>query len=163
MNVCKYYPLDVINGAGTRCSLFVSGCEHQCRGCYNKSTWKLDSGVPFTEQMENDIIRDLQDTVIIRRGITLSGGDPLHPANCTSVLRLLKRIKNECPDKDVWLWSGYVLCDVNDIQKEILDLVDVFIDGPFVEEQKDPSLIWRGSSNQVVYDFSETDRLIYRG
>ncbi|MCG7588211.1 4Fe-4S cluster-binding domain-containing protein, partial [Photobacterium sp. OFAV2-7] len=81
MNYLNYYPVDVVNGPGTRCTLFVSGCEHQCRGCYNKNTWRLDCGHPFTQEMEDQIISDLNDTRIKRRGLSLSGGDPLHPAN----------------------------------------------------------------------------------
>lgn len=79
MNFHQYYPVDIVNGPGTRCTLFVSGCVHECPGCYNKSTWRLNSGQPFTKEMEDKIIADLNDTRIHRQGISLSGGDPLHP------------------------------------------------------------------------------------
>ena len=95
MNYHKYYPVDVVNGTGTRCTLFVSGCVHQCRGCYNQSTWKLDSGIPFTQELEDKIIEDLNDTEIKRQGLSLSGGDPLHPNNVPHILKLVKRVKNE--------------------------------------------------------------------
>ena len=91
----KYYPVDVVNGPGTRCTLFVSGCEHQCRGCYNQSTWRTDSGHPFTAELADRIIADLNDTKIKRRGITFSGGDPLHPANQADILALNQRIRAE--------------------------------------------------------------------
>jgi hypothetical protein len=81
MNYHQYYPVDIVNGPGTRCTLFVSGCVHECPGCYNKSTWRLNSGMPFTAEMADRIIADLNDTRIKRQGISLSGGDPLHPQN----------------------------------------------------------------------------------
>lgn len=108
MNYHRYYPVDVVNGPGTRCTLFVAGCLHQCKGCYNKSTWKIDSGKPFTQAIENQIITDLQDQRIVRQGLSLSGCDPLHPQNVETILQLVKRIKHECPDKDIWLWTGYI-------------------------------------------------------
>lgn len=83
MRYHQYYPVDIVNGPGTRCTLFVSGCVHECPGCYNKSTWRLNSGQPFTKEMEDKIIADLNDTRIHRQGISLSGGDPLHPQKRT--------------------------------------------------------------------------------
>lgn len=151
MNYAKYYQTDVLNGLGTRCVLFVSGCAHHCKGCYNQSTWKPDSGHPFTQELADQIITDLTDQRIKRRGITFSGGDPLHPANQADVLALIKRIRAECPGKDVWMWTGYLYGKLTKRQKEIVELVDVLVDGPFVKELADPSLVWRGSSNQEVY------------
>ena len=151
MNYHQYYPIDVVNGPGTRCTLFVSGCEHQCRGCYNQSTWRTDSGHPFTQEMADRIIADLNDTKIKRRGITFSGGDPLHPANQADVLALVKRIRAECPGKDIWMWTGYLLAELTPGQQEITALIDVLVDGKFVLELADPSLVWRGSSNQVIH------------
>lgn len=151
MNYHKYYPVDVINGPGTRCSLFVSGCEHQCRGCYNQTTWPLNSGFPFGQDMENQIINDLNDTRIKRRGLSLSGGDPLHPANIESVLQLIKRVHAECDDKDIWVWTGYKLDELSELQQQVLPWIDVLIDGKFEQDLADPSLLWRGSSNQIVH------------
>lgn len=151
MNYHQYYPIDVINGPGTRCTLFVSGCVHQCPGCYNKSTWRLNSGLPFTAQLEDQIIADLNDTRIPRQGLSLSGGDPLHPANVAAVLQLVKRVQAECPGKDIWLWTGYRLDELDSAQRQIVDRINVLIDGKFVQELKDPALIWRGSSNQMVH------------
>lgn len=151
MHYHKYYPIDVINGPGTRCTLFVSGCEHQCRGCYNQSTWRTDSGHPFTETLADQIIADLNDTRIKRRGLSLSGGDPLHPANVPDVLALVQRVRNECPGKDIWLWTGYLLADLTPQQQEVVALIDVLVDGKFEQSLADPSLVWHGSSNQVVH------------
>ncbi|MFZ7304861.1 anaerobic ribonucleoside-triphosphate reductase-activating protein [Avibacterium avium] len=153
MNYLQYYPIDIVNGEGTRCTLFVSGCEHACKGCYNQKSWSFSAGVPFDKAMEDQIIRDLQDQRIKRQGLSLSGGDPLHPRNVPTLLALVKRVKRECPDKDIWLWTGYKLAELNDLQRQMLPYIDVLIDGKFIKEQADPSLIWRGSANQVIYRF----------
>ncbi|RLM21400.1 anaerobic ribonucleotide reductase-activating protein [Brenneria alni] len=151
MNYHQYYPVDVVNGPGTRCTLFVSGCVHQCAGCYNKSTWRLNSGQPFTQELQDRIIADLQDREIPRQGITLSGGDPLHPQNVPEILQLVRRIRAECPGKDIWMWTGYVLAELTAEQQQVVDLINVLVDGKFVQDLKDPALIWRGSSNQVIH------------
>ncbi|WP_304162326.1 anaerobic ribonucleoside-triphosphate reductase-activating protein [Lonsdalea britannica] len=151
MNYLQYYPVDVVNGPGTRCALFVAGCEHQCPGCYNKTTWRLSAGQPFTQVEEDRIIADLQDTDIPRQGITLSGGDPLHPQNVPDILRLVQRIRRECAGKDIWVWTGYLLAELTPEQRQVVDLINVLVDGKFVQDLKDPSLIWRGSSNQVIH------------
>ncbi|MFU2059875.1 anaerobic ribonucleoside-triphosphate reductase-activating protein [Avibacterium volantium] len=153
MNYLQYYPVDIVNGEGTRCTLFVSGCEHACKGCYNQKSWSFSAGILFDKAMEDQIIRDLQDQRIKRQGLSLSGGDPLHPRNVPTLLALVKRVKRECPDKDIWLWTGYKLAELNDLQRQMLPYIDVLIDGKFIKEQADPSLIWRGSANQVIYRF----------
>lgn len=154
MNYHIYHQVDVVNGEGTRCTLFVSGCEHQCRGCYNQSTWSPDSGHPFTQELEDQIIADLQDTRIKRRGLSISGGDPLHPANILAIHQLVSRVKAECPDKDIWLWTGYVIDELTSEQKAIVDMIDVLIDGKFEQDKYDPELLWRGSSNQIIHRFT---------
>lgn len=151
MNYHRYYPVDVVNGPGTRCTLFVAGCIHQCRGCYNQSTWSPNSGHPFTAELEEQIIRDLQDVEIKRQGLSLSGGDPLHPNNVPTILKLVKRIKAECHNKDIWLWTGYKITELDKSQQEILAYIDVLIDGKFVQQLADPKLVWRGSSNQIIH------------
>lgn len=152
MNYHKYYSVDVVNGPGTRCTLFVAGCEHKCRGCYNKSTWPISSGLEYNNKLEDRIISDLNDELIPRQGLSLSGGDPLHPNNVENILLLVKRVRNECKGKNIWLWTGYCIEDLNDIQKEILKYIDVIIDGKFEQDKKDVNLLWRGSSNQRVID-----------
>lgn len=151
MNYLQYYPVDFINGEGTRCTLFVSGCVHQCPGCYNQKSWSLRAGVLFDEAMEEQILKDLKDTRIKRQGLSLSGGDPFHPQNIPTLLALVKRIKQECPDKDIWAWTGYKLTELDETQQAMLPYIDVLIDGKFVQELADPALVWRGSSNQIVY------------
>ncbi|MCG3845273.1 anaerobic ribonucleoside-triphosphate reductase-activating protein [Photobacterium damselae] len=157
MNYHNYYPVDVVNGPGTRATLFVSGCEHQCRGCYNQSTWRLDSGHPFDQAMEDRVIADLNDTRIKRRGLSLSGGDPLHPANVAAVLQLVKRVRAECVDKDIWMWTGYTLVNLTQAQQEVVALIDVLVDGKFEQDKHDPSLVWKGSENQVIHYFKEIE------
>lgn len=151
MNIHQYYPVDVVNGPGTRCTLFVAGCEHACKGCYNKSTWRLNSGVPFTIEREEQLIADLNDRRIPRQGLSLSGGDPLHPANVPDVLRLVKRVHRECSGKDIWLWTGYELAALTPEQQRVADEINVLIDGKFIEALHDPALLWRGSSNQIIH------------
>ena len=151
MNYSRYYPVDAINGEGTRCTLFVAGCEHKCRGCYNKSTWSVDAGEPFSEALAIQIVNDLNDKSIHRQGLSISGGDPLHPNNVNTVLALIQKVKAECIDKDIWLWSGYTLKELNTKQQMVVDLVDVFIDGKFEPELADAKLAFRGSSNQIIH------------
>jgi anaerobic ribonucleoside-triphosphate reductase activating protein len=147
----NYYPVDVVNGEGTRNVLFVSGCEHQCKGCFAQKSWNPEHGNPFTEELVQQIIDDLKDERIPRRGFTLSGGDPLFPSNVQPCIDLVKRIKAECPDKDLWLWTGYLIEEMTEHQLELISLMDVFIDGKFVQEKHDPALYWRGSSNQRLF------------
>lgn len=153
MHYHKYHQVDVVNGPGTRCTLFVSGCEHNCRGCYNKSTLNPTSGHPFTQELEDQIIADLNDTRIKRRGLSLSGGDPLHPANVEAILKLVKRVREECEGKDIWMWTGYELANLTDTQKVVVAYVDTLIDGKFEQDLYDPELLWRGSSNQIIHTF----------
>lgn len=154
MNYHQYFSVDVINGPGTRATLFVSGCEHQCRGCYNQSTWNPSHGHEFDQQMQDQVLRDLKDTRIKRRGLSLSGGDPLFPANLTCILAFVKRVKSECPEKDIWLWSGYRLDELSDAQKAVIAYVDVLVDGKFEQALVDPSLQFKGSSNQITHYLS---------
>lgn len=145
-----YYPSDFINGPGVRTVLFVSGCDHQCKGCHNQKTWKPSYGKEFTKELEDTIIRDLKNTEINRQGLTLTGGDPLYKGNLDTVLALVKRAKTECPTKDIWMWTGYVLEDLDEKRKEILQYIDVLVDGKFEESLKDLTAPYTGSSNQRV-------------
>ncbi|CFR01769.1 anaerobic ribonucleoside-triphosphate reductase activating protein [Yersinia frederiksenii] len=101
--------------------------------------------------MEDQIIADLNDSRIRRQGLSLSGGDPLHPQNLSAILQLVKRVRQECDGKDIWLWTGYTLSDLSEEQQQVVDLINVLVDGKFVQDLKDPSLIWRGSGNQVIH------------
>lgn len=156
MNYSAYYPTDVLNGEGVRAVLFVSGCSHGCKGCYNESTWDPRSGKVFTSELLEQIIEDLKDTRIVRQGLSLTGGDPLHRNNLMVVDYIINRVRQECPDKDIWLWSGFTLDEVNAetnlvLRKQIVNNVDVFIDGRFEKDLHDPSLAFRGSSNQIIH------------
>ncbi|BBL19270.1 anaerobic ribonucleotide reductase-activating protein [Vibrio phage KIT04] len=156
MNYMKYIPTDVVNGEGTRCVLFVSGCSHGCDGCYNEAAWNPKSGHEFTQELEDQIIKDLQDTRIKRKGITLTGGDPMHKQNAQRLIQLCHRIRLECPGKDIWLYTGYkhseILADRNPYRKALLGYVDVLVDGKFEKDLYDAGLKFRGSSNQnIIY------------
>lgn len=162
MKISNYNSVDMVNGIGTRISLFVSGCEHKCRGCYNQKTWNKDFGYEYTKEIEDQIIKDLNDSVIKRDGISLSGGDPLFGDNLKDIAKLIKRVKEETKDKNIWMWSGYTLqeleenktkSDLDLLRFEIATSIDVFIDGKFEKEKYDPSLKWRGSSNQIIHRF----------
>lgn len=153
MNYLQYYPVDVVNGEGTRCTLFVAGCEHYCKGCYNQKSWSFCAGIPFDHAMEEQIIADLKDTRIKRQGLSLSGGDPLHPRNVTALLPFVQRVKRECPDKDIWVWTGYTLAELTAQQRQIIEYIDVLIDGKFIQALADPNLVWRGSANQIIHRF----------
>lgn len=161
MNYHQYYPTDVLNGPGIRAVLFVSGCAHACPGCYNESTWSPKSGHNFDSAIEDRIIADLKDTRINRRGLTLSGGDPLYPTNIRPIRHLVNRVRAECPDKDIWMWTGYTMEDlkkhkdrnITDNDRYHLAMsVDTLVDGKFVQDLYDPNLRFRGSSNQLIID-----------
>ena len=155
MNVSGYYPADMLNGPGTRVTVFVSGCEHRCRGCYNAMTWNPKNGKPYDVAFEQRVIDELNNPEIPKAGLSLSGGDPLYPNNVETILALVKRVREECPDKTIWLWTGYRIEDLSDAQKQVVDLIDVVIDGKFEEDLKDPTLVWRGSSNQRVIEVKQ--------
>ena len=137
---------DIANGPGVRVSLFVSGCRNHCPGCFQPQTWDFGYGKPFTGGTEEEIIEALRPSWI--QGFSILGGDPMEPENREALLPLLKRIRSELPEKDIWLYTGYTLEAVRG--EEILNWVDVVVDGPFVEAKKDMSLSFRGSRNQRI-------------
>lgn len=149
MNYATIKDCDIANGPGVRVSLFVSGCTRGCPGCFNKPAQDFHYGSPFTSEVEDRVVGMVSRSYI--KGLSLLGGDPLEPCNRDALLPLLRRLRSELPDKDVWCWTGYSLEDLtrpND--QEFLALIDVLVDGPFVQELKDVSLLWKGSSNQRV-------------
>ena len=146
MNYCGLKTTDIANGPGVRVSLFVSGCRNHCPGCFQPETWAFDYGQPFTEKTEDEVIKALRPTWI--QGLSILGGDPMEPENQKALLPLLKRVRKELPVKDVWLYTGYLLEDMKD--SPLLPYVDVLVDGPFVEAEKDISLPFRGSRNQRI-------------
>lgn len=149
MNYQKIVNNDMVNGEGLRVTLFVSGCEHACRGCYNQSTWNPNNGFEFTNKEVDEIIALLNPPHI--SGLSLSGGDPLLGQNLPAIHRLIKRVRSVYGNtKTIWMWTGYQYSELDPIRKMIADLTDVVIDGKFIKELHDPSLQWRGSSNQII-------------
>ncbi len=157
MNYLAYQSSDLLNGNGLRSTLFVSGCSHGCVGCYNVDSWNPKEGQLFTEEHENNIIADLNDPKINRQGLSLSGGDPLYKRNRRQILQLVKRVKSECANKDIWLWTGFTKeeCLADSLMSEIISYVDVLVDGKFEQDKYDPNLKWKGSSNQNVIFMSK--------
>ena len=142
---------DTVNGDGCRVSLFVSGCNFGCKGCWNPETWNFKNGNQFTEELLDDIINTINCNPFYS-GVSLLGGDPLAKRNLDAVLHICKRIKAECTNNNIWLWTGYYLNDIQDAKRtEILQYVNVVVDGPYVEELRDLSLRYRGSSNQTIH------------
>lgn len=135
---------DIANGSGVRVSLFVSGCRNHCKGCFQPQTWDFEYGQPFTKDTEDEIMKALRPSWI--QGFSILGGEPMEPENQKTLLPFIKRIRQKYSDKDIWLYSGYVYEEIKDF--ELLQYVDVLVDGPFMEEMKDPSLAFRGSRNQ---------------
>ena len=151
MNYAGIKNVDIANGPGVRVSLFVSGCRNHCPGCFNPETWDFDYGEPFTDNTEEELIKALRPSWI--QGLSILGGDPMEPENQKALLPLLRRVKEELPEKDVWLYTGYRLESVS--SSPLLDLVDVIVDGPFIEAEKDISLAFRGSRNQRIIRLRE--------
>lgn len=158
MNYATIKWADVANGPGVRVSLFVSGCTHQCPGCFNPEAWDFQYGQPFTQAEEDKILAALAPAHI--KGLSLLGGEPFERANQRALLPLLRRVRAGLPGKTVWCYSGYTLdgelwqesrarCEHTD---EMLSLIDVLVDGRFVEELKDLNLRFRGSANQRIID-----------
>ena len=154
---------DVANGEGMRVSVFVSGCRNHCKGCFQPQTWDFNYGREYTPEIEQFIIDELSKSYY--DGITILGGDPMEPENQEPVLQLLRRIKKELPDKNVWAYTGYVYDRdlvpggkrfVDGVTRELLESIDILIDGRFVEELKNLMLNFRGSSNQRIIKMKET-------
>lgn len=156
----KYY--DIANGTGVRTSLFVSGCTHRCKGCFNAIAWDFDYGEEFTQETIDQILHSIEPGYI--SGLSLLGGEPMEPINQRGLLPLLRQFKEKFPNKDVWCYSGYtyetdlldpqgrVHCEVTD---ELLSYIDILVDGEFDEELYDITLKFRGSSNQRVLQIHE--------
>ena len=156
MNYEKIDKCSVSNGAGVRTVLWVSGCDIRCRNCHNQQTWDFNSGIPFTDDTMQELLYDLSKPYI--KGLTLSGGHPLDPHNAPKVLEIVKRVKMVFPNKDIWIYSGYVWEDIikDNTLKEILKYTDILVDGAYVDELRDISLPFRGSSNQRIIDVEKS-------
>lgn len=161
MNYANIKTYSIENGTGVRVSLFVSGCTHHCKDCFNEQAWDFGYGDPFTEETEDAVIEALAPDYMA--GITLLGGEPMEPVNQRGLLPLLKRIRKELPQKTVWAYTGYVYEDLLEggrahceVTEELLSLCDILVDGPFIAEKKNISLRFRGSENQRIIDLKAT-------
>lgn len=162
MNYAGIKKLDVANGPGLRVTLFVSGCTHHCKGCFNKETWDFNYGEPFTEEIEEEIMKELRRPQIA--GLTLLGGEPFERVNQQGLLPLVRKTKKEFPEKPLWCFTGYDF--EKDIlgrmvteweeTRELLSYIDILVDGEFVEELKDLNLRFKGSSNQRTIQVQES-------
>lgn len=170
MNYATIKPYDVANGPGVRVSLFVSGCTHHCKGCFNSEAWDFAYGDPYTQEVEDRIIKALEPSYI--KGFSVLGGEPFEPQNQTVVARTLERVKKTYPDKTIWCYSGYdfekdiLAGKLGDweITKRMLNCIDVLVDGKFVEAQKNPQLRFKGSANQriiLVQESLKADEVVH--
>ena len=153
---------DIANGLGCRTVLFVSGCRNACKGCFQPETWAFDYGKPFDETIQNEVLKSLEPSYV--QGITLLGGDPFEEENQEALVPFMRKVKECYPDKNVWAYTGYVY-DKDLIPggrkhtentEELLSMIDILVDGPFVQEKKNLMLKFRGSENQRVLDMKKT-------
>ncbi len=162
MNYANIKPWDTADGPGVRVSLFVSGCTHKCKNCFNEEAWDFAFGNPFTQETIDYILNLMSHDYI--NGLTLLGGEPFHPKNQEAVLELLRQVKSRFPEKSIWAYTGYVLekdlltgrACISDVTLEYLSKLDVLVDGPFIEEKKNLGLRFRGSANQRLIDMKKT-------
>ena len=161
MNYATIKNCDIANGPGVRISLFVSGCTHHCKGCFNEVAWDFDYGEPFTQQTIRTILDMMKPGYI--KGLTLLGGEPFEPENQGPIVELLRQVKKAYPQKSIWAFSGYLYEKITShtlgnwaVTQEFLSYLDVLVDGPFVEEKKNLALRFRGSENQRLIDMPAT-------
>lgn len=161
MNYGAIKKCDIANGVGVRTVLFVSGCTHHCKGCFQPETWNFDYGEKYTKETEDEIIESLRPDYV--DGITLLGGEPFEPESQRELVKLLRRIKKELPQKTVWSFSGYTYEELTgdsravcEVTNEMLSMLDVLVDGEFVEAKRNISLRFRGSENQRLIDMNKT-------
>ena len=163
-NIAKVKKWDIANGIGIRTSIFFSGCDFHCPGCFNSEIWDFDIGEQFTREFYESVIKPTINEHV--SGISLLGGEPLHPKNIRAARQLCEWFKQDFPEKSIWLWTGYSFEEVVTLKpyngntamdmNVLLDLVDVIIDGQFIESEKDLTLHWRGSRNQRVIDLQKS-------
>ena len=144
--------MDISNGPGVRVSIFMQGCAFHCKNCFNSETWDFKGGKEFTDETIEKVL-DLCDKNQVK-GLSILGGEPMHPTNIDGTTKLAKAFKEKYPNKDIWTWSGFRFEDLKD--KKVLDYIDVLVDGTYKDELHDPTLKWRGSSNQRVIDVQKS-------
>ncbi len=153
--------VDIANGEGVRVSLFVSGCRHHCKGCFNEIAWNFKYGKEFTEETVNEIMKELNHDYV--EGLSLLGGEPLEPENQTALADLVEKVKEKYPNKNIWCYTGFDFekdivpeCEKSNVTKKLISNIDVVVDGKFDETKMDRKLKFRGSSNQRIIDVPET-------
>lgn len=153
--------VDIANGEGVRVSLFVSGCRHHCKGCFNEIAWNFKYGKEFTEETVNEIMKELDHDYV--EGLSLLGGEPLEPENQTALADLVEKVKEKYPNKNIWCYTGFDFekdiapeCEKSNVTKKLISNIDVVVDGKFDETKMDRKLKFRGSSNQRIIDVPET-------
>ena len=144
--------MDISNGPGVRVSIFMQGCQFHCKNCFNPETWEFEGGKEFTEETIQKVLDLCQENEI--KGLSILGGEPMHPTNIEGTTKLAKAFKEKYPDKTIWAWSGFKFEDLKD--KDVFQYIDVLVDGQYKDELHDPTLKWRGSSNQRVIDIKES-------
>ena len=156
MNYHNITKCDMLNGNGIRVVLWVSGCSCKCKGCQNQQTWDFDSGIPFDEDAKQELFNALDKPYI--KGLTISGGHPFEVRNREVIFNLVKEVKTRFPTKDIWIYTGYTWEEIQNVREilHILYYTDVLVDGPYIENQRDISLHWRGSKNQRVIAVKES-------
>lgn len=156
MRYNKIRTIDISNGIGIRVSIFVQGCDFHCKGCFNPETWNFDGGKEFTDETLSTLINLCRKFYI--KGLSILGGEPLNEKNLDGVLQIVKTFKENFPNKDIWLWSGFKFEDIikKEKRKEILKYINYLVDGQFVEKLKSLKLNFRGSSNQRIIDVQES-------
>lgn len=163
MNYANIKYNDIANGIGVRTSLFVSGCRHHCPGCFNEEAWSFQAGKPFTDSVMVDIMHSCQPDQI--SGVSILGGEPFEPENQSALIRFLQFFRLMLPKKSVWCWSGFTFEQLIGVETarcytqhtlDLLQLIDVLVDGPFIQDQKNISLQFRGSSNQRILDLHKS-------
>ena len=154
MNYAKLYSCDIANGPGWRVSLFVSGCRQHCTGCFNPEAWDFNHGKKFSWETIHEIERLVNEPHI--KGLSILGGEPFEPENQLEVEALCGYIKEKCPGKDIWIWTGYDFIEDDLINSPVMRYIDILVDGRFEEGLKDLRLKYRGSSNQRIIDVSKS-------
>lgn len=153
MKYNKIRKMDIADGPGVRVSIFMQGCSFNCKNCFNQETHDFNGGKEFTDETINRVL-ELCDNDYIE-GLSILGGEPMHPSNIEGTTKLAKAFKEKFPNKNVWAWSGF-LFDRDLKNKEVLNYLDTLVDGQYVDELRDPTLKWKGSSNQRVIDVQES-------
>ena len=153
MRYNKIRKMDISNGPGVRVSVFMQGCEFHCKNCFNPETWDFEGGKEFNNETIDDVLNLCGQSYI--KGLSILGGEPLHPKNIEATTKLAKAFKDKYPNKNVWVWSGFKF-DEDLKDKEVLNYIDVLVDGRYSDELHDPTLKWKGSSNQRVIDVQKS-------